>query len=105
MPPLRALARAVGIAISAAAAASSAAAATSAAPRPNIVVIAVDDFGWNDWGLHAALQNNSAEIITPRMDALAAAGRVLERHYVFRFCSPSRSALHTRAATRCTSTC
>ena len=45
--------------------------------------------------MHAASQNNSAEILTPRIDALAAAGRVLERHYVFRFCSPSRSALHS----------
>jgi len=29
------------------------------------------------------------------MAALAASGRLLDRHYVFRFCSPSRSALHT----------
>jgi len=101
MPPSRARALAGLVAAAAAAAAAaavsvgSASAAAAAAPKPHIVVIAVDDFGWNDWGVHAASQNNSAEIITPRMDALAASGRILERHYVFRFCSPSRSALHS----------
>ena len=29
------------------------------------------------------------------MDALAAAGVILDRHYVFRFCSPSRSSFNT----------
>jgi arylsulfatase I/J len=57
--------------------------------------MAIDDFGWNDFGPHAVTQANAAEILTPRMSALAAAGRLLDRHYVFRFCSPSRSALHT----------
>lgn len=65
------------------------------APKPNLVVIACDDFGWNDVGFHAASQANKDEIITPRIDDLAARGRILDRHYVFRFCSPSRSALHS----------
>ena len=73
----------------------SAAALSAPAKPPHVVLIAVDDWGFNDWAVHAASQNNSAEILTPRIDALAAVGRVLDRHYVFRFCSPSRSALHT----------
>ena len=71
------------------------AARAAVAPRPHIVLVAIDDWGWNNWGVHARTQANAAEIVTPRLDALAADGLVLERHYVFRFCSPSRSALHT----------
>ena len=55
----------------------------------------VDDYGFNNVGYHAATQPNAAEIITPSLDALAASGVILDRHYVFSFCSPSRSALHT----------
>jgi arylsulfatase I/J len=55
----------------------------------------VDDFGYNNIGYHAASNNASAEILTPRLDALALEGVRLERHYVFRFCSPTRSAFLT----------
>ena len=55
----------------------------------------VDDYGYNNVGYHARKQANSAEIVTPVMDSLAAAGVTLERHYAFRFCSPSRSSFNT----------
>jgi arylsulfatase B len=62
---------------------------------PNIVIILLDDFGWNNIGFHAATNEASNEIITPNLDALALEGIILESHYVFRFCSPTRSALLT----------
>ena len=73
----------------AAAAASPAAAAN--ASQPHLIFIMVDDFGWANVGFHAKGQPNEAEIVTPNMDALAASGIILDRHYAFRFCSPSRS--------------
>lgn len=70
-------------------------AAAQTSSKPHIVSIIVDDFGWNDIGFHAAKQANANEIITPVMDGLASEGVILDRHYVFRFCSPSRSAYQT----------
>lgn len=55
----------------------------------------LQDYGWNNVGFHAKAQANAAEIQTPNMDALAASGVILDRHYVYRFCSPSRSSFHT----------
>ncbi len=63
-------------------------------PLPHLVVVAVDDWGWTNLGAHSAT-NSSDYVKTPRMDALVAEGVLLDRHYVFRFCSPSRSALNT----------
>ena len=39
--------------------------------------------------------DRSAEIKTPTMDALVADGIELDRHYVFKHCSPTRSAIQT----------
>ena len=63
--------------------------------KPNIVFILVDDFGYNNIGFHAKDQKNQQEVKTPNMDHLAQDGIILERHYVFKYCSPSRSALQT----------
>jgi hypothetical protein len=52
-------------------------------------------YGWNNIGFHASSQPNAKEIQTPNMDALAAQGVILDRHYVYRFCSPSRSSFQT----------
>lgn len=49
----------------------------------------------SDIGFHAKTQSNANEILTPTFDSLAAEGVLLDRHYVFRFCSPTRSALLT----------
>jgi arylsulfatase A-like enzyme len=65
-------------------------------PRPNIVFFLIDDLGYADCGF-----NGGAEIKTPHIDKLAAAGAVLEHHYVQPVCSPTRAALLTgRYATR-----
>ena len=60
------------------------------APRPHIVLFAVDDQGWANVGYH-----NPGNVHTPHMDSLSADGVRLERHYTYRWCAPTRSALMT----------
>jgi len=60
--------------------------------KPHIVLILADDYGWSNAGWHRA---NDSEVHTPVMDTLVSDGIELDRHYVFKFCSPSRSALQT----------
>lgn len=57
--------------------------------RPHIVAVVADDLGWYD----TAIRNPNAP--TPAIANLSAHGLQLERHYVFRFCSPSRRAFLT----------
>ena len=59
----------------------------------HIVVITADDWGWYNFELHNA--QPTKEVVTPRMAALARDGILLERHYAYMYCSPSRSAFHT----------
>jgi len=59
---------------------------------PHVVVILADDLGWNDVGYHGS------ELATPRLDALAAKGVVLDRFYAQPSCSPTRAALMTGKA-------
>lgn len=65
---------------------------SAAAPRPHVVLVALDDYGWADsW--HSPPGTN--ETVIPTLRELVATGIDLQRHYVFMYCSPSRSALHT----------
>jgi arylsulfatase I/J len=84
---------------SAAALALLALAARSAAPppppRPHIIVHIVDDWGHANFGANYAAGEPHPEVATPAMDALAASGLVLERFYVHKMCSPSRSSLQS----------
>ena len=57
--------------------------------QPNILIVVVDDLGWGDVGY------NNADVHTPAIDRLAATGVILERHYVYPVCSPTRAALLT----------
>ena len=59
----------------------------AAAPPKLILFTFADDFGWHNVGFR------NAEMRTPTIDRLASSGIVLERHYGFKFCSPSRCAL------------
>ena len=51
--------------------------------KPNIVIILVDDLGWNDVGYH------NENVSTPNIDRLAKAGVELDRFYVNPTCSPT----------------
>eukprot|EP00040_Diaphanoeca_grandis_P033414 m.204676 g.204676 ORF g.204676 m.204676 type:complete len:536 (+) comp32896_c0_seq1:391-1998(+) len=53
--------------------------------RPHIVFVMIDDLGWNDIGFH------DTTIKSPMLDSLAADGVYLKRHYVYRYCSPTRA--------------
>ena len=64
----------------------------AAAPQPNILMVLVDDWGYANFGLHNPA---NAEVVTPNLDALAQGGVLLDRHYVFKYCSPSRCALQS----------
>ncbi|MCX6898086.1 MAG: arylsulfatase [Verrucomicrobia bacterium] len=63
---------------------------TAEPEKPNIVFILADDLGRTDVGFMGC-----KEIRTPQLDKLAAAGAVLDAHYVQPVCSPTRAALMT----------
>src|SRR5215472_7377211 len=63
--------------------------AAAATPRPNIIVILVDDMGFSDIGCYGS------EIPTPNLDKLAAGGVRFTQFYNTARCSPSRSCLMT----------
>ena len=59
------------------------------ATKPHIVFMMVDDWGWANVGYH--LNFSSKEVVTPNIDSLVKEGLQLDQHYVFNWCSPSRS--------------
>ena len=67
------------------------AAPTASSTKPNIVFLLADDLGWANVGWHAAASQSP----TPVLDALVTNGVQLDRHYAFKFCSPSRCALQS----------
>jgi arylsulfatase A-like enzyme len=58
-------------------------------PRPNFVIINIDDLGYHEIGPFGSANR------TPHLDRMAAEGRVLRSHYAAPVCSPSRAALLT----------
>ncbi|MCF7708287.1 MAG: arylsulfatase [Verrucomicrobia bacterium] len=61
----------------------------SDSPRPNVVVILLDDMGYSDLGCYGG------EIETPNMDRLAANGLRFTQFYNCSRCSPTRASLLT----------
>src|ERR1700751_3146973 len=59
------------------------------APRPNIIVVLVDDMGFSDLGCYGS------EIPTPNLDQLAAHGLRFTQFYNTARCCPSRASLLT----------
>ena len=57
--------------------------------KPNIVFVLVDDWGFAEVGFR------NPKIKSPNFDDLAKTGLILNRHYVFKYCSPSRASLLT----------
>ena len=56
---------------------------------PNIIVFMVDDLGFNQVGFHAHKAGNM-EVHTPRIDAYADEGIIMNRGYMAPWCAPSR---------------
>ena len=54
------------------------------ATKPHIVFVFVDDWGYADVGFR------NPAVKTPNFDMLAKTGLLLDRQYVFKYCSPSR---------------
>merc|ERR1712227_719868 len=68
--------------------------------KPHVVMILADDYGWGNIGVHRRgwspdQQQAEAEVHTPNLDRLIHKGILLERHYAYKICSPSRSALQS----------
>ena len=61
----------------------------SASTKPNIVFALVDDWGYAD------VSFRNPAISTPNFQMLAKTGLILDRHYVFKYCSPSRASFLT----------
>lgn len=70
-----------------------------AAEKPNILLIVVDDMGWGDLGVNwqnARAARAAKAHRTPNLDAMAAAGVNVRRHYCAApVCAPSRATLLT----------
>jgi arylsulfatase A-like enzyme len=64
-----------------------------AAPKPNIIVILVDDMGFSDLGCYGS------EIPTPNLDALAAGGLRFTQFYNTGRCCPTRASIKPASAT------
>jgi len=69
--------------------------------KPHILMLLADDFGWANVGFHQhddgtpGSRQARAEVHTPNIDALALGGVILDRHYAFKICSPSRSSFQS----------
>lgn len=61
------------------------------APQPNIVLMLIDDQGYNDIGY----QSNDVTGLTPFIDQLSAGGVRLSSYYAMHLCTPARGALLT----------
>ena len=57
--------------------------------KPNVIVILADDLGFDDIGYR------NPDVLTPNIDELARNGVILDRNYVSKVCTPSRTALLT----------
>ncbi|MDO8540590.1 MAG: sulfatase [Opitutaceae bacterium] len=68
---------------------SAAIAAAAGAPRPNLIIINIDDLGYAEIGPFGGRNR------TPELDRMAKEGRKLTSHYAAPVCSPSRAALMT----------
>ena len=72
------------------------AAGPAGGPRPNVIVVFVDDLGWGDFSCFADRPGVERRATTDQIDALAAEGLRFGRFYVNApICSPSRAALTT----------
>merc|ERR1719291_1550309 len=74
----------------------------AAGKKPHIVFFLADDYGWANFGAHRQSLGQSpeemqgkAEVHTENIDDLISNGILLDRHYAYKLCSPSRSSLQS----------
>lgn len=72
------------------------------AAKPHVLFILADDYGWGNMGVHRRDGGSSpeemqgkAEVQTPNIDALIDNGVLLDRHYTYKICSPTRSSIQS----------
>lgn len=58
-------------------------------PKPNFLIVLLDDAGYMDFGAYGS------DTETPNIDKLGHAGTMLSRYYTYPLCGPSRAALMT----------
>ncbi len=63
--------------------------AEDGSPRPNVLMVVVDDLGWKDVGFH------EPTFSTPNLDAMVSEGVELSTFYTAPTCTPSRAQLMT----------
>ena len=63
--------------------------------KPNVVFILVDDLGFANVNFTLGHTSDGTPSATPNIDALAHRGLVFNRHYAYKTCTPSRSALQS----------
>ncbi|GAB5355832.1 hypothetical protein AAMO2058_000238900 [Amorphochlora amoebiformis] len=61
--------------------------------KPHIMFVLLDDYGWANAGWHRP--EGFDEVQTPNLDSLVSEGIELDRHYVYKYCSPTRSAIQS----------
>jgi arylsulfatase I/J len=64
--------------------------------KPHVMFILLDDLGHAELGYHRTTKTK--EVQTPSIDALLNDGVNLNRHYVHKFCSPTRCAIQSGRA-------
>ena len=73
----------------------------AAGHKPHILLLVIDDWGWGNVGYHrqkvSGSSRNSArdDVATPNFDELVRSGIELNRNYVHKFCSPTRSSIQS----------
>mmetsp|Transcript_4041 Transcript_4041/g.13606 ORF Transcript_4041/g.13606 Transcript_4041/m.13606 type:complete len:176 (-) Transcript_4041:292-819(-) len=71
----------------------------AAQPKPNVLFILADDYGWANMGVlrrgEVTSMQAKLEMCTPNAEALIHEGILLDRHYAYKICSPSRSSLQS----------
>jgi hypothetical protein len=65
----------------------------AAGKKPHILWLLLDDYGWAELSVHR--RPASPEVLTPNMEGLIHEGILFDRHYVYKYCSPTRSALQS----------
>ncbi|CAJ1332272.1 unnamed protein product [Effrenium voratum] len=69
--------------------------------KPHVLFILADDYGWGNMGVHRRNPTSpeeeqaEAEVQTPVLDSLIDTGVLLDRHYTYKICSPTRSSLQS----------